>query len=272
MFSRYLLIISPSPLKGEGWGGGDKKLCELCGEIRKEAMVMEENVFFYSDSLKLEGSLSYDQDLLQSPGAILCPPHPHLGGDMDNNVITKLHHFLPTQGIISLRFNYRGVGNSQTSGGNEKEDLKTFWEDSWTPDDEVKVQDVMSAIDFLRGIRGVIHDQIILVGYSFGAYLALQAAAKCSMVKALILIAPTIHFHDFTPLNVSSIPKFVISSDNDFSYSLEELKRIYADFSQPKTLQIFEGVDHFFIGCEGEVSKKVAQFMLEQLGKGVPCG
>ncbi len=234
-------------------------------------MIIEENVFFYSDNLKLEGGLSYDQDILQAPAVILCPPHPHLGGDMDNNVIANLHHFLPTQEIVNLRFNYRGVGNSQTSGGS-KEDLKTFWEDSWTPNDEVKVQDILSAIDFLKGVRGVAHNQIFLVGYSFGAYLALQAATKCSLVKALIFIAPTIHFHDFTPLNASSIPKFVISSDNDFSYSLEELERTYADFSQPKTLQIFEGVDHFFIGCEEEVSKKVAKFILSHLKEEATCG
>ena len=226
-------------------------------------MVTEESVSFLSDDLMLEGTLSYDQDLPRGPGVILCPPHPHLGGNMENNIVTTLHHFLAAKGFISLRFNYRGVGNSQASDVHEKEDLKTFWEDSWTPEDDLKVQDVLSALNFLKEIPGVMDDCIFLVGYSFGAYLSVKAAEKGSRVKGLIIIAPTVHFHDFTYLNRCSLPKYVISSDDDFSYSLGELKKTYAAFCQPKALDIFEGVDHFFIGCEEAVASKVAQFMLD---------
>ncbi len=239
----------------------------LCGDPLvpdSMAMVIEENVSFISDGLALEGVLSYDQELSHAPGVILCPPHPHLGGDMNNNVIMAVQNALSRAGVISLRFNYRGVGNSQRAGVDEKEDLKAFWENSWAPDDEAKEQDVLSAINFLRGIQGLIHDQVFLVGYSFGSYLALRAAEKCPMVKALVLISPTVHFHDFTYLNYSSINKLVVSSNNDFSCPLEELMRVYDGFSSPKGLYLVDDADHFFIGCEDTVSKRIEQFIVEQ--------
>jgi len=237
-----------------------------------EKMIMEEQVSFFSEQLMIEGSLSYDQNLSRGPGVILCSPHPHLGGDMDNNVITALHQFLSARGFISLRFNYRGVGNSQTSERSRKEDLKTFWEESWSPEDEMIVQDVISAIDFLKGIPGVMHSHLFLVGYSFGAYLASRTIEKEPALKALILIAPTIHFHDFSSLATSSIAKYVVSSDNDFSYSLEEFEKIYAAFSPPKELQIYEGADHFFIGREEELSSTVATFMVDHLKEDTTSG
>ncbi len=49
-------------------------------------MIFEEHVIFNSDGLKLEGILSYDENTLSPPLVLLCPPHPHLGGDMENNV------------------------------------------------------------------------------------------------------------------------------------------------------------------------------------------
>ena len=44
-------------------------------------MIIEEHVNFNSDGLKLEGVLSYDENTLSPPLVLLCPPHPHLGGD-----------------------------------------------------------------------------------------------------------------------------------------------------------------------------------------------
>lgn len=227
-------------------------------------MVVEENVAFLSEGLTIEGVLGYDQDLSHGSGVVLCPPHPHLGGDMNNNVIVGIHTALSCAGVISLRFNYRGVGKSQCTGTDEKDDLKAFWEDSWTPEDKAKERDVVGAIDFLKGVQGVMQDQIFLVGYSFGSYLALRAAETCPVVKALVLISPTVHFHDFTYLNHSSVAKLVITSNNDFSCSLEEVMSVYDGFSQPKGLYLVEGADHFFIGCEDKVSERIVRFILGQ--------
>ncbi|MQL51043.1 hypothetical protein GFC01_01910 [Desulfofundulus thermobenzoicus] len=44
------------------------------------------------------------------PGVVLCHPHPLYGGNMNNNVILAVSQALTSNGIASLRFNFRGVG------------------------------------------------------------------------------------------------------------------------------------------------------------------
>ena len=45
--------------------------------------------------------------------AIVCHPHPLMGGTMDNKVVTTLARALRETGIPTLRFNFRGVGASE---------------------------------------------------------------------------------------------------------------------------------------------------------------
>src|SRR5574341_282249 len=75
--------------------------------------MIEECVHFYSDKLKLEGIFTYNEDSQSSPAILLCAPHPNLAGDMDNNVITSIAKVSADKGFASIRFNYRGVGNSE---------------------------------------------------------------------------------------------------------------------------------------------------------------
>ncbi len=63
--------------------------------------------------MKVEGIITYDEEVHNPLPLILCPPHPHLGGDMENNVIATLANVLAERPFVSLRFNYRGVGNSE---------------------------------------------------------------------------------------------------------------------------------------------------------------
>ena len=76
--------------------------------------MIEECVHFYADNLRLEGVLTYNEDATSSPAILLCAPHPNLGGDMDNNVITSLARVSADMGFASIRFNYRGVGKSES--------------------------------------------------------------------------------------------------------------------------------------------------------------
>ena len=77
--------------------------------------MQEIKISFYNQNLQLEGFLA----LPESPGGrpypavLLCHPHPLYGGNMDNTVIVAVSRTLVGRGIASLRFNFRGVGNSE---------------------------------------------------------------------------------------------------------------------------------------------------------------
>ena len=71
-------------------------------------------VSFEANGLKFEGILSTPDDLIGDvPGVVVCHPHPLFGGNMHNNVVSAVTYHLSTVGIATLKFNFRGVGNSE---------------------------------------------------------------------------------------------------------------------------------------------------------------
>src|SRR5215470_3509286 len=58
----------------------------------------------------LEASLDLAEPA--TAGLVLCHPHPLYGGDMDNPVVTRAAEVARALGVSTLRFNFRGVGDS----------------------------------------------------------------------------------------------------------------------------------------------------------------
>ena len=67
---------------------------------------------------QLEAILEYDSS--NRDFAIIAHPHPQYGGSMSDNVVTILAKAFGERGINTLKFNFRGVGLSESSydGGN----------------------------------------------------------------------------------------------------------------------------------------------------------
>ena len=71
-------------------------------------------VMFQANSLNFEGIVTEPDDVTDSaPGIVICHPGPLNGGNMENNVVLAVSYALVEQGFTTLRFNFRGVGNSQ---------------------------------------------------------------------------------------------------------------------------------------------------------------
>ena len=68
------------------------------------------------------------------PGVVICHPHPQFGGDMYNNVVGALVRAALGVGVAALRFNFRGVGESEGA----------YDDGNGEPDD------VRAALDFMR--------------------------------------------------------------------------------------------------------------------------
>ena len=116
---------------------------------------------------RLEALLN--QGIADAPyAAVVCHPHPKGGGTLHNKVVYHAMKALnaPEFGLgwPVLRFNFRGIGISE--GGH---------------DGEAEAGDVLAAIDW---IENEFNRPIVVVGFSFGAAMALLACCSTDSRKA----------------------------------------------------------------------------------------
>ncbi|MCY4575736.1 MAG: alpha/beta fold hydrolase [Chloroflexi bacterium] len=137
--------------------------------------------FFSTDALTLEGIIAEPsgEEIPESggdlPGVVFFSPEPHLGGTMLSPVVEALTREVTPRGFVSFRFNYRGVGESQ--GENAL--------------GEGQVSDALAAVDMLREWPGVDEHRLGIVGYSYGASIALRASAQQPEgVRAVVAVSP----------------------------------------------------------------------------------
>ena len=200
--------------------------------------------------LTLEGVVAQpDGDTGPWPAVVMCHPHPLFGGNMDNNVVLAITHALVDKGLATLRFNFRGVGNSQgehTKGEREGED-------------------VLSALEMLKAWPGVDGKRLGLAGYSFGSSVVLGNASAHKKAKALALISPPLRAVESTPLKKDKRPVFIISGDKDKLVQSDGLGPALDGFKHRPECQIVEGADHFWGGYEGQMVPQVCRFFAQQL-------
>ena len=71
-------------------------------------------VSFKAKGLNFEGVVAQPEGAMGPMAAVVfCHPHPLFGGNMDNSVVLALANSLVDKGFATLRFNFRGVGNSE---------------------------------------------------------------------------------------------------------------------------------------------------------------
>ena len=84
---------------------------------------MEKKVHFPSGNIGLEGIC---ENLPGNRALIVSHPHPQHGGDMYNNVVETIIEAYHDKNFTTLRFNFRGVGDSEgeyDNGIGEQEDV-----------------------------------------------------------------------------------------------------------------------------------------------------
>ncbi len=227
--------------------------------------MIEEQINFKSDGMRLEGVLSYDENALNPSPILLCSPHPHLGGDMDNNVITALGSVLAENGFATLRFNYRGVGNSESKLSNIAEEYE-YWEDILNNDKfSDAIVDTTSAIKYLEMTVGTI--PMYIVGYSFGAIVATMISVNHPKIGAFASISTPFGRFDATLLSDCKKPKMFICADNDFAVSMAEIENGMLEISEPKILHVLNNCEHFYIDRELEIANQTLGFFKRELFK-----
>jgi len=190
----------------------------------------EEKVFFLSGRVQLEGLMSINEALSVKGGVILCHPHPQYGGDMHNRVITTALESAHEEGFSTLRFNFRGVGDS---GGSYSEGIG-------------EREDVEVAIEFFHSKQKEPDLPLILLGYSFGAWTGIPVAVKDECIKGVVAISPPLEIYDFNFMKGCKKNKLIVVGDKDEWCPILRLEDWYQQLDEPKSLTLIQGADHFY--------------------------
>ena len=172
--------------------------------------------------------------------ALVLHPHPLFQGTMDNKVVTTLCRALTDLNIPALRFNFRGVGNSEghhDDGRGEQDDAiaAASWLAEKFPD-----------------------SKLLLAGFSFGAATAIRVADRTHATKIISCGVPVAYFVNEQP--AVSCPWLAIHGEaDDVAPWPAAEKWLKAKPEQPIIISKAD-VGHFFHGELGWLRDEVKAF------------
>ncbi|TCV92347.1 hypothetical protein EC912_10753 [Luteibacter rhizovicinus] len=159
--------------------------------------------------------------------AVVCHPHPLQGGTMHNKVVTMVERALRESGLDTVRFNFRGVGESAgeyDEGRGESEDLA-------------------AVVEWVRRTRP--NDKLWLAGFSFGSYVAFRNAVRLH-ADALVTIAPPAGRWDFSNIEIPACPWLIVQGEEDEVVDPEAVFAWIESLPVEPTLVRMPETGHFF--------------------------
>ena len=198
---------------------------------------------------ELESLLEIPTKPAKPPCVILCHPHPRYGGNMFDTLINHISTYLLDSGIATLRFNQRGVGMSSGETGDGPEELK----------------DTQSVVNMTTINPKIDGSRLGIVGYSFGAWMALESSLRSNSIKSLVSIAcPQNKFAQYGTVQITP-PKLLILGDRDHDFTIGQFRFLSNRMSEPKRTEVITGADHFFRSHTELVAELAGEFLKETL-------
>ncbi|HEY5171279.1 MAG TPA: alpha/beta family hydrolase [Acidimicrobiia bacterium] len=179
--------------------------------------------------------------------AVLCHPHPQYGGTMRSIVVSALFEALPTTRIACLRFNFRGVEESQGTYGEGRDE----------PLDVLAALDAASSAAAEARVRG----PLALIGWSFGADMAL--GNDDPRIAGWVGIAPPLRFgtdRAYDAVAHDARPKLLVLAANDEFRPPEEIEAAASTWASTR-VEVVSGASHFFVGRTEQVVTLARDFV-----------
>ena len=182
--------------------------------------------------------------------ALVLHPHPLGGGTMHNKVVFRAAAALNDAGLVTLRINFRGVGQStgtHDEGHGEREDVR-------------------AGLDYLT--RNYANEEISLCGFSFGARVGLEVGLSDERVVRLISIGTPVDKYDFSFLEQCRKPILFVHGEHDEYGNIDRLRELVARVAAhaPADLRVIHGAGHFFDNQLEELKRVITEWILQQTG------
>jgi alpha/beta superfamily hydrolase len=272
--------MSPAPISGSG--GYDPHVF-FPGDSRLEGMLeWPAGAPGGGDALAeggaVRGGVPATRDMVKG-GVVVAHPYPPHGATMAQPVVYRIAKSARERGLVTLRFNFRGVEGSlgTFSGTEEYRDVEAA---------AAFLAGEMAALSGRAASSGAAPDRaapdgdatpghtlpLALAGYSFGSVMAARAAASGAVpVKALALVGFVVSWEG-TPLDTFAYlatfrgPVLAVCGEHDDLGYPEDVERVLTSLGLDFSLSVVEGTGHFFEGRQREVGERVASFLAEALG------
>lgn len=193
----------------------------------------------------LEALLEWEPGARPPLAALVCHPHPAFGGTMHSKVVFQAAKAAVQLGLPTLRFNFRGVGQSEgefADGIGEQNDAR-------------------AALEYLE--TRFPETPICVMGFSFGAWVGMAVGGADPRTVALVGLGVPAGIMDFKFLLDDLKSKLIVQGTRDMYGPRAEVEALFQSLPDPKKLHWVEGADHFFAGHLDEAQSAVRGFLEE---------
>jgi hypothetical protein len=193
----------------------------------------------------LEGIVHTPATPEKAPVIILCHPQP-ASSDMGDSLLVEVARRLATEGMIALRFNFRGVGQSQ----------------GLQSDGRMEPLDVAGAIDCGMAQPGADSTKICLVGHAFGAYMALTYAPFDPRVRTVVAISLPLYRATSAGFpRPFERPKLFVTGEFDEICPLYKLEPFVEQQKGPRGIKVITGARHLMRGYEEAGASTILKYI-----------
>jgi alpha/beta superfamily hydrolase len=175
--------------------------------------------------------------------ALVLHPHPLGGGTMHNKVVFRAAAALNDAGLVVLRVNFRGVG--QSTGTHDE--------------GRAERDDACVALDYLA--TSYPGRQITLCGFSFGARVGMEVGIADERVARLISIGTPVDKYDFDFLSACRKPILFVHGELDEYGNVERLRELVKKIQAPAQLKVISGAGHFFDDHLDELKRAITEWV-----------
>ena len=207
------------------------------------------NLFIPAAHGRLEAILKEPRAASVSGVALVLHPHPLGGGTMHNKVVFRAASALNDAGLLTLRINFRGVGQSageHDEGRGEQEDVR-------------------AALDYLA--ENYPGQPVTLCGFSFGAWVGLEVGASDNRVHSLISLGTPVDKYEFRFLESNRKPILLVHGDKDEFGDLQRVEKLVDRLRQNGNveLRVVRDCGHFFEGHLDELKQIITDWTRRQV-------
>jgi alpha/beta superfamily hydrolase len=209
------------------------------------------NLFIATAHGRLEAILKEPRTGALRGVALVLHPHPLGGGTMHNKVVFRAAAALNDAGLVVLRINFRGVGQStgqHDEGRGERDDVR-------------------AGLDYLA--QNYSGHEITLCGFSFGARVGLEVGIADETVARLVSIGTPLNSYDFSFLEECRKPILFVHGERDEYGNVEHLRHLVAKISAfaPVELKVIKNAGHFFEDHLDELKAAIREWILKAVIK-----